>query len=124
MVFVLVKTRNYIYNNYIHLIIIWGDHMEILKDKQENTLTITLTGRLDTVTAPQLEEVVSKELADVKDLKLDLTNLEYVSSAGLRVFLAAQKLMNQQGKMAIINANDSIKEIFEITGFIDILTIK
>jgi len=98
--------------------------MEILKDKQENTLTISLTGRLDTVTAPQLEEVVSKELADVKDLKLDLTNLEYVSSAGLRVFLAAQKLMNQQGKMAIINANDSIKEIFEITGFIDILTIE
>jgi len=79
---------------------------------------------LDTTTAPQLEDIVNQELIGVKELIFDFKNLEYVSSAGLRVLLAAQKVMTKQGNMKISNVNDSIKEVFEITGFIDFLTIE
>lgn len=98
--------------------------MEIAKKKEGNTLNLALTGRLDTTTAPQLEEVVKSELAGVSELTFDFAQLDYISSAGLRVMLAAQKLMNTQGKMKICNVCDEIKEVFEITGFNDILTIE
>ena len=95
-------------------------------DKKANgaELTIALTGRLNTTTAPQLEGELRTCLAGVTDLCLDFAGLEYLSSAGLRVILAAQKVMNRQGSMVIKNVNDTIKEVFDITGFIDILTIE
>lgn len=97
--------------------------MNIIKTAQGAALTITLEGRLDTSTAPQLEGEL-KSLAGVTDLTLDFAALEYLSSAGLRVLLAAQKLMNKQGKMTLKNVNETIMEVFEVTGFIDILTIE
>ena len=87
-------------------------------------LTIVITGRLDTTTAPQLEAEFKQSVAGVEKLVLDFTSLEYLSSAGLRVLLAAQKVMNKQGEMIIKNVNETINEIFEVTGFIDILTIE
>ena len=97
--------------------------MEIKKVKNENKLELTLIGRLDTTTAPQLEAELKESLDGVSDLKLDFAELEYISSAGLRVLLAAQKTMNKQGSMTIKNAGADIMEVFEITGFTDILTI-
>ena len=97
--------------------------MDIVKTQNANALTLALAGRLDTTTAPQLEEAVSA-LDGVTDLTFDFANLEYVSSAGLRVLLAAQKTMNKQGKMVIKNVCDDIMEVFEITGFADILTVE
>ena len=87
-------------------------------------MTLALEGRLDTTTAPELEKVVTSELTGVTDLTLDFEKLEYISSAGLRVVLAAQKTMNRQGSMEIHNANEMVMEVFEVTGFTDILTIK
>ena len=98
--------------------------MEILQNKNGNTLNITLQGRLDTTTAPQLEEVISTSLEGVTTLIFDFSPLDYISSAGLRVLLSAQKQMNKQGEMKIMNVNESIMEIFEVTGFSDILTIE
>ncbi len=98
--------------------------MEIIKEKNGTKFDLSLVGRLDTTTAPQLEEVVTNELDGVDTLSLDFAKLEYISSAGLRVLLAAQKLMNKQGNMTIKNVNDDINEVFEITGFSDILTIE
>lgn len=98
--------------------------MEIIKNKNENTFEITLQGRLDTTTAPQLEEVITGELDGVEVLTLDFLKLDYISSAGLRVLLAAQKKMNKQGRMSIKNVNSDINEVFEITGFSDILTVE
>lgn len=98
--------------------------MEILKTKTENTLKLALTGRLDTVTAPELEAVLSDSLEGIEELILDFTALDYISSAGLRVLLAAQKRMNTQGSMKVTNINADIREVFEITGFCDILTIE
>ena len=97
--------------------------MNITKEKHDNVLTVSLEGRLDTTTAPQLESEMS-DLSGVTDLTLDFAKLEYISSAGLRVLLATQKVMNKQGAMVIKNACDDIKEVFEITGFSDILTIE
>ena len=97
--------------------------MEITKDAQGEVLNIVLSGRLDTTTAPQLEEIVIQDLNGVKELNFDFTDLAYVSSAGLRVLLAAQKTMKAQGNMVIKNVNESVKEVFDITGFADILTI-
>lgn len=92
--------------------------------KTENGLTtITVEGRLDTTTAPELERVIG-DLDGVKDLIIDMKNLEYISSAGLRVVLKAQKTMNTKGAMKLINVGESIMEVFEITGFSDILTIE
>ena len=98
--------------------------MEISKDLYENELGLALTGRLDTTTAPQLEAVLKESLEGVTELTLDFERLEYISSAGLRVLLSAQKQMNQQGKMVIRKVNADIQEVFEITGFADILTIE
>ena len=95
-------------------------------DKQINgsELTLSLTGRLDTTTAPELEAVIKENITGVTNLVMDFAGLEYLSSAGLRVILSAQKAMNKQGEMVIRNVNETINEVFEITGFIDILTIE
>ena len=98
--------------------------MIIEKTFNGNELTVTLVGRLDTTTAPQLEAEFKQNLGKIEKLVLDFASLEYLSSAGLRVLLAAQKVMNKQGEMIIKNVNDTINEIFEVTGFIDILTIE
>lgn len=97
--------------------------MNIKKTAEGTTLSIALEGRLDTSTAPQLEAEV-KSLEGVTELNLDFAQLEYLSSAGLRVILAAQKVMNKQGKMVIRHVNATIMEVFEVTGFVDILTIE
>lgn len=98
--------------------------MEIIKNVNGNALTLNVRGRLDTTTAPQLEEAIKESLPGVTDFTLDFDGLEYVSSAGLRVILAAQKTMNKQGSMVLVNVCDDINEVFEITGFSDILTIR
>ena len=98
--------------------------MTIEKTQNGSVLCLALQGRLDTTTAPQLETEINGSIAGVTDLRLDFANLEYISSAGLRVLLATQKIMNQQGSMVISNANSDILEVFDITGFSDILTIR
>ena len=86
-------------------------------------MTIALSGRLDTVTAPELELEISNALAGITELILDLEKLDYISSAGLRVLLSTQKTMNEHCIMTVKNVNSTIMEIFEVTGFTDILTI-
>ena len=98
--------------------------MTIEKKLNGTELTITIAGRLDTTTAPTLESEYKQSIAGVTKLVLDFTALEYLSSAGLRVLLGAQKMMNKQGEMVIRNVNETISEIFEVTGFIDILTVE
>ena len=98
--------------------------MNINKSQNGNALNIALEGRLDTTTAPELEEVVKAELGGKDSLVFDLAGLEYISSAGLRVLLSAQKIMNNQGSMVVRNASEEVNEIFEVTGFSDILTIE
>ena len=98
--------------------------MTIEKKSEGTELTLALTGRLDTTTAPQLETELKRSIAGMESLILDFAGLEYLSSAGLRVLLAAQKVMNKQGKMVIRHVNETIFEVFEITGFSDILTIE
>lgn len=98
--------------------------MTINKTHDGSALTLALEGRLDTTTAPQLETELHASLDGVKSLTLDMSKLEYLSSAGLRVILAAQKTMNKQGAMVVRNVNATIMEVFEITGFVDILTIE
>ncbi len=98
--------------------------MTIEKNMNGTELTITLTGRLDTTTAPALESELKASLAGVEKLTLDFAGLEYLSSAGLRVLLAAQKIMNKQGTMVVRSVNETIAEIFDVTGFSDILTIE
>ena len=98
--------------------------LNITKNLDQDVLTVELEGRLDTTSAPQLEETLKESLPEVKELVLDFAKLEYISSAGLRVLLAAQKTMSKQGAMKLINVNEIIMEIFEITGFSDILTIE
>ena len=98
--------------------------MTIEKNLNGAELTVTVTGRLDTTTAPGLEAEFKQSINGIEKLVLDFANLEYLSSAGLRVLLAAQKAMNKQGEMIIKNVNGTINEIFEVTGFIDILTIE
>jgi anti-sigma B factor antagonist len=102
-----------------------GDkNMTIEKQLNGVVATIVVTGRLDTATAPELEKVVDEIVVGLKELIFDMTNLEYVSSAGLRVILKAQKIMNAQGSMKLTGVNDNIMEVFDITGFLDILTIE
>ena len=98
--------------------------MTIDKQINDSELTLSLTGRLDNTTAPELEAVIKENIAGVTNLVMDFAGLEYLSSAGLRVILSAQKTMNKQGEMVIRNVNETINEVFEITGFIDILTIE
>ena len=97
--------------------------MDIIKNANEKTLNIALVGRLDTITAPDLDKELKDSLPGVETLAFDFSKLEYISSAGLRVLLSAQKVMNKQGSMTLSNVNDSILEVFEMTGFSDILTI-
>lgn len=98
--------------------------MTIDKNINGANLTLILTGRLDTTTAPQLEAEMKASLEGVEHLVLDFAALDYLSSAGLRVLLAAQKQMNRQGDMVVRNVNETISEIFDVTGFCDILTIE
>ena len=87
-------------------------------------LTLPLSGRLDTNSSPALEAELKQSVGGVKELIFDFSGVEYISSAGLRVLLAAQKVMNRQGSMKLIGVNDDVMEVFEITGFSDILTIE
>ena len=98
--------------------------MNISTDKQGNALTIALDGRLDTKTSPELEACLEENLSGVTELTFDLKDLEYISSAGLRVLLSAQKKMNKAGQMVVINVNEIVMEVFGVTGFVDILDIK
>ena len=98
--------------------------MTIEKKINNESATLIVSGRLDTQTAPELENELDSVLSGLKELTFDFANLEYVSSAGLRVILKAQKAMNAQGNMKLTGVNDSIMEVFDITGFLDILTIE
>ena len=98
--------------------------MTIAKKLEGSALTIALEGRLDTTTSPELEETLAASLDGVTALVFDFTKLDYLSSAGLRVLLSAQKRMNKQGTMKLVHVNDAVKEVFEITGFADFLTIE
>ena len=97
--------------------------MKITKSKENSALTLALNGRLDTNTAPELETELKASLNGIETLVIDMEELAYLSSAGLRVILAAQKQMNKQGRMIIRKVNDMVMEDFEVTGFTDILTI-
>ena len=98
--------------------------MTIEKTITGTATTLKIIGRLDTTTAPELEAAIDACAAGITDLVLDCTALEYVSSAGLRVILKAQKRMNTQGNMKLTHVNETIMEVFDITGFADILTIE
>lgn len=98
--------------------------MNINIEKNNGTTLMTLEGRLDTTTAPELEKAISAEGDALKSLVLDFGGIDYISSAGLRVLLSAQKRMNVQGSMELINVSESVMDIFEMTGFADILVIK
>ena len=98
--------------------------LNITKEQNGGLLTVALEGRLDTVTAPELEAELTSSLDGVEELVLDMQNLEYISSAGLRVLLSAQKNMSSKGSMKLINVNETVMEILEVTGFTDILTIE
>ena len=98
--------------------------MEIKKTLEGEKLTVAISGRLDTTTAPELEEALKESMDGISELVIDFTETEYISSAGRRVLLSAQKTMNKQGSMVVTGVNDVIMEIFEVTGFVDILDIQ
>ena len=98
--------------------------LNISKKADGGTLTVVLEGRLDTITSPDLETELKSSLDGVTELVMDFEKLEYISSAGLRVLLSAQKTMNSQGSMKVIHVNETVMEIFEVTGFVDVLTIE
>ena len=98
--------------------------MTIEKIVNGESATVVIVGRLDTQTAPELEKELDSIFSGLKELTFDMKGLEYISSAGLRVILKAQKVMNSQGSMKLTGVNDSIMEVFDITGFLDILTIE
>ncbi len=98
--------------------------MKIQKDRKDQELTVTLNGRLDTTTAPMLEQELLQSWNDISTLILDLKELDYISSAGLRVILTAQKQMLKQGSMKLRNLSENVREVFEMTGFADIMTIE
>ena len=98
--------------------------MTIEKKLSTESVTLKVSGRLDTQTTPELEKEIDTVLTGLKELVFDMSDLEYVSSAGLRVILKAQKAMNAQGTMKLTGVNESIMEVFDITGFLDILTIE
>ena len=98
--------------------------MEIIKTRNGDELTIALVGRLDTLTSPELEKVLKEELGDVKALVYDFKDLIYISSAGLRMLLLSQKMMNEKGSMVIRNAQKEVMDVFELTGFNNVLTIE
>lgn len=94
------------------------------KKVENNAATLKISGRVDTTTAPEFEAIMDECVVDLEKLILDCNEMEYISSAGLRVILKVQKLMNKQGEMKLINVNETIMEVFDITGFADILTIE
>lgn len=98
--------------------------MEIKKKREGTKCTVSLSGRLDTTTAPEFDQSVKEDIDDLTELVVDLKDLEYMSSAGLRVMLALHKKMSVQGSMKVINVNSTIMEIFELTGFSDIMNIE
>ena len=98
--------------------------LKITKTIENGKAVLKPEGRLDTVTSPQLDGVIKEVLPGITELVFDFETLEYISSAGLRVLLSAQKAMNKQGKMTVSNVNETIMEIFEVTGFSDILNIE
>ena len=98
--------------------------MKVILNKNGSSLDVKVTERLDTTTAPQLEKELSTQLEGVESLTLDFSELNYVSSAGLRVLLSLQKIMNKQGEMVVRNVNENIMEVFDITGFVDVLNIE
>ena len=98
--------------------------LNIQKNVENSAASFVLEGRLDTVTAPELEQSIKESIDGITDLVMDFEKLEYISSAGLRVLLSAQKIMNRQGTMKIVHVNETVMEIFEVTGFTDILTIE
>ena len=98
--------------------------MTINKTLENGLLVLAPAGRLDTMTAPELEAELNKSIKDAESLKLDFSNLEYISSAGLRVLLSAHKTMSAKGGMTVANVNDIVQEVFEVTGFSDILNIE
>ena len=98
--------------------------MTIEKNITGTSAALKIIGRLDTTTAPELEATIDACIAGINELVLDCSALEYISSAGLRVILKAQKLMNAQGNMKLTHVNETIMEVFDITGFADILTIE
>ncbi len=98
--------------------------LNINKTIEDKKALIALEGRLDTVTAPALEAQLSELIPDIEELVLDFEQLEYISSAGLRVLLSAQKIMSKKSGMKLVHVNEVIMEVFEVTGFIDILTIE
>ena len=98
--------------------------LNINKTMENQSAVVSLEGRLDTVTAPELEKALQEIMPELTELTLDFAALDYISSAGLRVLLSAQKVMNKQGKMTLTNVNEAVMEIFEVTGFTDILTIR
>jgi len=98
--------------------------MTIKKEQNGAELKILVEGRLDTTTAPELDNELKSSLDGVEKLEFDFSELEYISSAGLRVLLSAQKVMNKQGSMVVKNVSEEINEIFEVTGFVDILSIE
>ena len=98
--------------------------MKVTLDKNGSTLKVSVSGRLDTTTAPELEKALGSQLEGIESLTLDFGDLAYISSAGLRVLLALQKTMNRQGQMVVTHVNDNIMEVFDVTGFLDVLTIR
>ena len=98
--------------------------VEIKKEKNGNAMEIKVSGRLDTTTAPDLEKEIQASIDGVDELTFDFEGLEYISSAGLRVLLATQKIMNKQGTMKVVSVSQPVMEVFEITGFSEILTIE
>ena len=98
--------------------------MNINIEKENGVTVIKIEGRLDTTTAPELEKTINNEGAELKNLVLDFKGVDYISSAGLRVLLTAQKKMNVQGSMELINVGEAVMDIFEMTGFADILVIR
>ncbi len=98
--------------------------LDIKKTIEGEKALLELSGRIDSNTAVELEQAVKASIEGVTELTLDMKETEYISSAGLRVLLAAQKQMNKQGKMKVLNVNETVMEVFEITGFADILTIE
>jgi len=98
--------------------------MTLTKQQEGSNLTVFVEGRLDTTTAPQLEEMLKTSLDNVAELALDFSKLAYVSSAGLRVILSTQKLMSKKGKLVVKNVQEVVRDVFEVTGFSGILTIE
>lgn len=98
--------------------------MVVDKKVENNVVTLKISGRVDTTTAPEFEVIMDECVVGLEKLILDCNEMEYISSAGLRVILKVQKLMNKQGEMKLINVNETIMEVFDITGFADILTIE